>query len=234
MSDRAFSIAFAVSLGLHLVLLLGQLLSLHWLNLSSSRTPIEVIYEHEAASRELERLQEHLARATQETIAVPSPPTVSEHAQVRIPDRPSLSDDRSLAAVATGRPLTDDRALSEFVAATPPSVVDLTNLVDASRGNPVLLSYFSAIRDQIQQAANRTTWLSGASSEGLVYISFTLSASGAIQKVTVVSERSVAAQPLQEAAIRIVRAAAPFPPFPPSMAEPNKTVVVPLEFLLGQ
>ena len=231
MGDRAFTIAFGVSLGLHLVLLVGQLVSLRWLPLPSARTPVEVIYEHEAAARELERLQEHLARATQDTVAIPS--TVGEHPQVRIPDRPSLSDDRSLGAVATGRPLTDDRELSEFVPG-PPAVVDLANLVDASRGDPVLLSYFSAIRDQIQQTANRTTWLDAATTEGLVYVSFTLSASGAIQKVTIVSERSVAAQPLQEAAIRIVRAAAPFPPFPPSMVEPNKTVVVPLEFLLGQ
>ena len=232
MSDRAFTIAFSVSLGLHLVLLLGQLVSLRWLPMPSARTPVEVIYEHEVAERELERLQEHLARAAQDTAAIPSPSTSGEHPQVRIPDRPSLSDDRSLGAVAAGRPLTDGRALSEFVPG-PPAVVDLTNLVDASRGDPVLLSYFGAIRDQIQQAANRTTWLSEATTEGLVYVSFTLNASGAIQKVTIVSERSVAAQPLQEAAVRIVRAAAPFPPFPPSMVEPNKTVIVPLEFLLG-
>ncbi len=232
MSDRAFTVAFGVSLGLHLVLLLGQLASLNWLKMSGSRTPIEVIYERETTTQELERLQERLARATSESAAVPSTPTVGEHAQVRIPDRPLLSDDRLLTVTEAGRPLTDDGSLSELVPGSP-AIVDLANLVDASRGNPVLLSYFSAIRDQIQQTANRTTWLNGASTEGLVYISFTLSASGAIRQVAVVSERSVAAQPLQEAAIRIVKAAAPFPPFPPSMAEPNKTIVVPLEFLLG-
>ena len=232
MSERAFTVAFGVSLGLHLVLLLGQLASLNWLKMSGSRTPIEVIYERETTTQELERLQERLARATSESAAVPSPPTVGEHAQIRIPDRPLLSDDRVLTATEAGRPLTDNGSLSELVPGSP-AIVDLANLVDASRGNPVLLSYFSAIRDQIQQTANRTPWLNGASTEGLVYISFTLSASGAIRQVAVVSERSVAAQPLQEAAIRIVKAAAPFPPFPPSMAEPNKTIVVPLEFLLG-
>ena len=233
MTDRAFTVAFAVSLGLHLVLLLGQLASLNWLTPPSSRIPLEVVYERETTTRELERLQEHVVRAAQQAAAMPSPPTLGEHAQIRIPDRPSLSDDRAFAAAVSGRPLSDDRSLSDFIPG-PPAIVDLTNLVDASRGDPVLLSYFSAIRDQIQQAANRTTWLNAASTEGLVYVSFTLTASGAIHKVGIVSDRSVAAQPLQEAAIRIVKAAAPFPPFPPSMADPNKTIVVPLEFLLGQ
>ena len=232
MTDRVFTVAFGVSLGAHLVLLLCQLVSLNWLATPSRRTPMEVVYERETATRELEQLQEHLARATRDAAAIPSP-TLGDHPQIRIPDRPSLSEDRPLAAVAGGRPLTDDRSLSDFVPG-PPAIVDLTNLVDASRGDPVLLSYFSAIRDQIQQAANRSTWLSASMTEGLVYVSFTLNASGVIHKVSVVSERSVAAQPLQEAAVRIVKAAGPFPPFPPSMAEPNKTIVVPLEFLLGQ
>ena len=113
------------------------------------------------------------------------------------------------------------------------SVVDLTNLVDAARGNPVLLSYFSAIREQIQQTANRQAWLTGTSTEGLVYVTFVLSATGAIREAQVVVDRSSGAAALREIALQIVTTAAPFPPFPPSVTEATKTVVVPLEFLLG-
>jgi protein TonB len=113
------------------------------------------------------------------------------------------------------------------------AVIDLTNLVEASRGDPVLLSYFSAIREQIQQTANRQPWLTGEMTQGLVYVSFTLYASGSVERVVIVGERSVDSEMLRDAALRIVKAAAPFPPFPPSMTEGHKTVVVPLEFLLG-
>ena len=96
-----------------------------------------------------------------------------------------------------------------------------------------MLSYFSAIREQIQRAANRRTWLTGEQREGLVYVSFVLTSTGAVQEAAVVSGRSAASPDLRDVAVQIVKAASPFPPFPPSMGEPNKTIVVPLEFLLG-
>ena len=113
-------------------------------------------------------------------------------------------------------------------------VVDLTNLAEAAQGNPVLLSYFSVIREQIQQTANKRTWMTGQERvEGIVYLSFVLSPKGRIQSAAVVPERSVSSSALQGVALNIIKAAGPFPPFPPSMDEPSKTVVVPLEFLMG-
>ncbi len=113
-------------------------------------------------------------------------------------------------------------------------VVDLTNLAEAAQGNPVLLSYFSVIREQIQQTANKRTWMTGQErAEGIVYLSFVLSPKGHIQSAAVVPERSVSSSALQGVALNIIKSAGPFPPFPPSMDEPSKTVVVPLEFLMG-
>jgi TonB family protein len=217
MSDRAFTISFAISLGVHLTLVIGQFLSLNWFSAPRTRSPLEVIYDYEIAQQELRRLQEQLSRAKRDTVSSPSLSDLGERSQIRIPDRPSLTADRTLADLMPGRS----------------SVVDLTNLVDASRGDPVLLSYFSAIREQIQQTANRRSWLTGETAEGLVYVSFILTSTGAVQGVTIISDQSVPAQTLWDVARRIVKTAAPFPPFPPSMAEPSKTVVVPLEFLLG-
>jgi protein TonB len=217
MSDRVFTVAFSVSLGIHLIFLVGQLLSIDWFRLVKTPRPIQVVYETPPALRELQHLQERHSRAKRETVAPPSANPLEEHQQIRIPDRPSLTANRSMTDLIPERS----------------SVVDLTNLVDAARGNPVLLSYFSAIREQIQQTANRQAWLTGTSTEGLVYVTFILSATGAIREVQIVTNRSAASAALRDVAVQIVKTAAPFPPFPPSVTEATKTIVVPLEFLLG-
>lgn len=221
-TDRMFVIAFGASMGVHLILSLGQMVPLKWLTAPRSRSStLEVIYELEVATLERQRLQEQLARAARERGAAPSVPSASnrsERPQIVIPTRPSL---------------VMDRTLSDLTPTRSSSVVDLTNPVDAARGDPVLLSYFSAIREQIQQTANRHVWLTGHEAEGLVYVSFLLASSGAAKTIDVVPERSVDSHTLREVALRIVKSAAPFPPFPPSMIEPSKTIVVPLEFLLG-
>jgi len=216
--DQLFLLAFGVSVGIHLILLLSELLSLNWFAMPRTVKPIEVTYNVEAVQDELRVLQEELAHAKREVVSSPAPASLGERTQIRIPDRPSL---------------TSDHSMNDFLPERG-SVVDLTDLVDASRGDPILLSYFSALREQIQQTANRQPWLEGKLDGGLVYVSFQLLASGMVEDVRIVSDRSAPSETLQEVATRIVTAAAPFPAFPPSMAsEPSKTIVVPLEFLLG-
>lgn len=217
MSDRALVICFSVSLGVHLVLLLGQVLTLSWLKLQSPRPPIQVVYEYQVAEQELRQLQEQLSKAARQREGSIAPANLTEPLQIRIPDRPSLAADHSLAEISPG----------------PSPVIDLTSLVDAARGDPVLLSYFSAIREQIQLTANRRTWLVGEAGKGLIYVSFTLTSTGSVRSIDIVTERSEASATLQDVALRIVKSAAPFPPFPPSMTDPSKTIVVPLEFLTG-
>ncbi|PIQ84532.1 MAG: hypothetical protein COV75_01810 [Candidatus Omnitrophica bacterium CG11_big_fil_rev_8_21_14_0_20_63_9] len=218
MNDRVFAISFGASLGLHLILLLGQILSLPWWDTPRPMRPIEVVYEYEIVQQELKELQERHSKAARDLTTAPaSAPGLSERTQIRIPDRPSLTVEQTVADLALNRS----------------SVIDLTNLVDASRGDPVLLSYFGAIREQIQQAANHRPWLTGETAQGLVYVSFILSSSGAVQGISIVADRSVSSDQLRDVAVKIVKTAAPFLPFPPSMTDPQKTIVVPLEFLLG-
>jgi len=217
MTDRGFTIAFGMSLGLHLLLLAGQFVSWGWLAVARERLPINVTYDYEIAMQELRQLQEELARATRDTLTAPGPSASTHQAHIRIPERPLLATTRSLPEATMG----------------PSAFVDLTDLAEAAHGDPVLLSYFSAIREQIQHTANRRAWVTEEATKGLVYVSFVLSANGAIHQTAVLADRSVPSTTLQDIALRIVEAAAPFPPFSPSMTESRKTIVVPLEFLFG-
>ncbi len=216
-SDRILITAFAVSIGVHLSLLMAQLLSLGWFNRLRNRNPLEVVYEMEAAAEELRYLQEQLERAKREGVAAPSPGHPGTQTQIRIPDRPLL----------TGKDLVPDELTDRS------AIIDLTNLVEASRGDPVLLSYFSAIREQIQQTANHGGWVEGVTAQGLIYVAFVLDATGTVRGVSVVGDRSTSSPALRHAALRIVKSAAPFPPFPPSVEGTSKPILVPLEFLLG-
>ena len=217
MSDRGFTLAFSISLGLHLLLLITQFISWHWAAPLKMRRAVEIIYDYEVAKEEVQQLQEQLARAKREAVATPTSVSSGLRTQIRIPDRPSLAAVTSLG----------DTTLS------PSSYIDLTNLTEASGGDPVLLTYFGAIREQIQHSANRRAWVTEEGDGGMVYLTFVLTANGSAQKLSVLSDRSAASSMLRETALSILEYAAPFPPFPPSMPDASKTIVIPLEFLVG-
>jgi len=213
--DRVFAIAFSVSLAAHLLFLVGQLLQPQWFIVRRDLGPIEVVYNYEMAREAAQDMRAQLSRAQRDAVGAPAPGTFGERMQVRIPDRPQLAADRDM----------------ETIMPNPGAIIDLTDLVDAARGDPVLLSYFGAIRERIQYAANQQPWMLEGEQGGLVYVSFVLLSSGIVQDVTIVGDRSAPGQKLREIALRIVRSAGRFPLFPPSMPEERKTIVVPLEFL---
>ena len=111
--------------------------------------------------------------------------------------------------------------------------VDMRRPAEAAHGDLVLLTYFNAIGEQIQQAAEGRTWVTGAPQGGLVQVAFTLRANGDVEDIAVLGAPTERSAHLRGLAVRILRRAAPFPPFPSSMREASRTVVVPLEFLLG-
>jgi len=214
--DRVFSIAFAVSIGVHLLFFIkpwriGQ-------RAPAAPTPTQFIYEQAAPPHETRTIQERALRQQRDATRSTSSLTGSQQAQIRIPDRSLLSTNRALPDIIP----------------QPSSTIDLTDLTAASGGDPVLLTYFSAIRQQIQQVANRRPWTAtGTQQEGLVYVAFVLTSAGAIEGIGIVSNRSIPSEQLQDISLRIVKAAAPFAPFPPSITEPSKRIIVPLEFLFG-
>ena len=236
--DRSFIIAFNISLACHLVFLAVQFIQLPWRVPTVGRSPtLDIIYERREAEPELTRMQRGVEQLAGRSEAVPTPQAPTP--QIRIPDRPIGQISQELLEGGTGSgpglsalgggPTPETSAES----ASRSAVVDLTNLAAAAKGDPVLLSYFSAIRERIQRSANQQTWLASRGAEGLIYVSFVLTRTGQVMTSSIVSQRSAPSRPLQEIALKIIRSAGPFPVFPPSLADASKTVVVPLEFLLG-
>lgn len=217
MREPGVTAAFAVSISLHIAVLLMQLPHAGRFHTQEAPQPLEIIYEYELAKEEVRQLQERLARTKREALTAPAPSGSAVSYNIRIPRKHVLDTTPFLPALLPERS----------------SVVDLTNLVEAAQGNPILLSYFGAIREQIQTVANRQTWTTGEGKGGVIYTSFVLLASGQIYSVSVAGSRSAPSQTLRNIALRIVQSAAPFPAFPPSMKERMKTVIVPLEFLVG-
>jgi TonB family protein len=235
-ADRPFVIALAVSLACHLIVLAVQLLRGRDGARGPRPTALEVIYDTPPAPS-AQRVREALgAPRTLSRALAPAAGTGLPGLQIRVPNRALVVAGPS--AVASGSlgvgSLTGLAPASSSEEPTRSAVVDLGNMADAAQGDPVLLSYFMAIRDQIQRTANRQRWPAEGAGEGLVYVSFVLSSAGMIQSAGSVRGRSIASPTLQEMAVKIVQHAGPFAPFPPSVSGGIKTIVIPLEFLLSQ
>lgn len=233
--DPAFLWALGVSVMCHLIVIALQAITIRAGRPPLVRKTTEVVYDQpssEAAKQVRETLSHLTARATELPSLTMSTP------QIRVGggptggllDRLSGFGDQEASGVL-GRAGTSVSSSLSTPSLLQTAVVDLGNLAEASQGDPVLLSYFSAIREQIQRTANRRTWISSDASEGIIYVTFLLTPAGHVRSPQVLPDRSASSALLQEIAVKIIAASSPFPPLPPSLHGAAKTIVVPLEFL---
>ena len=238
-TDRLLAITISVSLAAH-VLLVGLPLVFHWHGLFGALPPLRLIYEKNAAreasqwaKEELERVHSRLADLHRLS-PIPVPGAVADGHRLEgvLQDTIGFGISNVALRATIGDSSVENLSPKVFGGSGAWSTaVDLTNLEEAAHGNPVLLSYFGAIREQIQRMANARSWVpNGEATGGTVYVGFTLGRTGAMQSLSVVPERSTASSTLHDVALRIIKAAAPFPPFPPSFQESSKAIIVPLEF----
>ena len=161
--DRSFILAFNISLACHVIFLAIQFVQLPWRAPSVGRSQaLDIIYEHRErreAESELARAQQGVKQLAGHSDAVPA--IQAPTPQIRIPDRPigPMSQDllEGGSGFGHGPSALGSGASPELPAgnASRAAVVDLTNLTEAAQGDPVLLSYFGAIRERIQRSANQ-------------------------------------------------------------------------------
>lgn len=114
------------------------------------------------------------------------------------------------------------------------ATVDLTDVTAAAQGDPVRLTYFSVIREQVQNTADeQAVNMQDPGGGGTVYVTFVLDASGDAHSFGLMDDRTTAPPALCDIATRLVSAASPFPAFPPSFKERSLTIWIPIEFALA-
>ena len=234
--DRLFHAALVLSLLGHTAVLGAQLIVPGWKYHPRPLKPPKLVYEPDTPqeqsqwSREFSRVRAPLGEAPG--------PSAPPSADPLIGYEPEGLGSQALEAAMTVRVGTASGESTPFAGPEGDgawaSAVDLTNLATASQGDPILYTYFRALREQIQHTANAQAWVPAeADASGVVYVGFVIGRTGAIQSAAILSERSADSPTLQGAALDIVKAAAPFLPFPPSFQEAAKAVVVPIEFSVG-
>ena len=234
-TDRLLQITIVLSLIGHAAVLGAEMMMPGWGQWSQAIKPLKLIYEPEKApessqlAKSLGRAHDGMKEITGPSALMPSSGSLAEGYR---PQSSSRDASTLISQITVGSVMgTGGSSLGSGDRGAWETAIDLTNLAAAAQGNPVLYSYFGAIREQIQQTANTQNWLpQGASDPGTAYVGFIVSPRGTIESTSVVPERSVDSPLLQRTALGIVKASGPFPPFPPSFTDDSMAIVVPIEF----
>ena len=236
-TDRLFLTALILSLAGHAVVLGAELMMPGWGGWIQAVKPLKLVYEPVTA-QEQAQLNSERGRRQEGLNALPGPssaPSLGTPGDGYQPAPMVVDVSTLIASIHVGDVIgTGGASVSADRPGAWQAAIDLTNLAAAAQGDPVLYTYFSALREQIQETANAPGWLpDGVVDPGTVYIGFVVTQAGAIASAGVVSERSVNSPLLQRVALRIVKASSPFVAFPPSFKKSSMAIVVPLEFAEG-
>ena len=106
-------------------------------------------------------------------------------------------------------------------------------LVSEKINNPKYLSYNQNIREKIRQQAYRHVDHPDFQ-QGEVYLTFVLGASGALEDLQIIDERTHANDYLRMAGLRSIKEANPFPPFPKDLNYPQLTFNVVISFEVNE
>lgn len=107
-------------------------------------------------------------------------------------------------------------------------VVDLSEVASTAHVPEAVLDYYNAIREEIRKKAfYYKPRLRGYAS---VTVLFTLSSDGMLQALEIDEASSVGTKIFRESALRSVKYAAPFPPFPPELKDDRITFSITIEF----
>lgn len=106
--------------------------------------------------------------------------------------------------------------------------------ITTSQSNEMLtyLDYYQALREKIKYFAHKN--YPKYNIEGEVFISFTISSDGTIADIKILDEKSDDVAVLKSAALRSLRDASPFPPFPKEISQPQIKFNLPILFKLSK
>ncbi len=109
-------------------------------------------------------------------------------------------------------------------------VVSLSGKLEGKTLSPSILDYYRAIREEIKRRAYY--YKPPVQGNGAVTVLFTLSRDGVLRELAVDNSTSTNREIFRQAALKSVKYASPFPPFPPELKEDYITFSITIEFNL--
>jgi TonB family protein len=109
-------------------------------------------------------------------------------------------------------------------------VVSLSGKIDSSIVSENLINYYSSIREEIKKKA---FYYKPNEGRGTVTVLFSIDSEGLLKKLAIDEVRSTDRNNLRTAALKSVRHAAPFSPFPSELKNSLITFSITIEFALG-
>ncbi|MBU1913475.1 MAG: hypothetical protein KKB22_08085 [Candidatus Omnitrophica bacterium] len=96
------------------------------------------------------------------------------------------------------------------------------------------IGYYRAVREKIRYYADRNYLKEGSASQGEVFLSFVVAASGELLHIMIIDAKSIEDPLLRNIAIDSIRDASPFPTFPQGMNQYQVTFNVVISFELNK
>lgn len=215
-SDRPFKIALFISITTHGIAFFSSPLNLSKLSIQKAIRQIEVTY--------------YQIKETPKTPLSTSSVPIREKIEVKktVPLAENIEVKKDLISKLKERLIEEKPIIRRDVSIKGDSLQDASEI-----GRRVeYLNYYQLVREEIRRCAYRN--YSRGFAEGEVYISFALFPNGQLKEAKIIDEKSTHIPFLKEIALKSIRDASPFPPFPKDISSSQLSFNVIISFQMGR
>lgn len=216
LADRPFKIALLISVTTHATAFFSNPLNLSKFSIQKAIRQIEVTYCQ--------------IKETSKPSVSESSTSIREKIEVKktVPLAKDLEVKKDLISKLKEGLIEEKPIIRRDVAIKDDSLQDMTEM-----GKRVeYLNYYQIVREEIRRCAYRN--YSRGFAEGEVYISFVLFPNGQLKEAKIIDEKSIRVPFLKEIALKSIRDASPFPPFPKDISSSQLSFNVIISFEMGR
>jgi TonB family protein len=219
-TDKSFGIALIFSFIIHGVLFL-QSSNLNLLPALKSLTDIEITYI-KSKEEKIEKLNESVARREislkserKDLLKRISPPPFTE----RIGREDVFRKEINPALIKPQLTKPDIISIKRNIQLKPVEISKISS--------PGYINYYQIVREKIRRCAYQNYTRNEI---GQVYLTFVILSNGSLENVKIIDEKSTDNSYLKDTALRSIKGAAPFPPFPKELEYPRLSFNVIISF----
>jgi outer membrane biosynthesis protein TonB len=226
MSNRFFYTAFVFSLIIHIALIVYFSAKNNDIELFKPRTEIEVVYDvpqpvKEEAKKETVFSKDSIVDTPRRVQDMPLFPMQKD----LISEGPEVKDvSKMMSEMSPGK-----EQMPEIKTLDSQHKISIPMVAAEKISNPQYLTYNQTIRQKIMQRAYNYVDHPDFQS-GEVYLTFILARDGDLRDINIIEGKTYASEYLRGSAIRSVKEASPFPPFPQDLNYPELTFNVIISF----